>query len=328
MLNSKSRLRALSTDLEPGALVSRDFEIVELAGRGSFSTVYKAHQLSRGRGLIALKILHRGIQRQLEKNAGGPIRNPYLKEQLLCERLLDTAVCPVLAVGETLEGRFYVALEWAPGVTLEEHMRQNRSGLHGRQAVDIIVALGRTLQAMHGAGVIHRDLKPDNIMVDVRPDKHLTVSVLDFGIAKLVDEVDGSDVDSMLVGTPAWMSPEQAAGDPTDPRSDIFSMAAITYLLLTGARHIQLSGLGSNSEDYISYLLGDRALPTRPASGMNPAVPRQVDKLLAWGLHRDPARRPQAVGNLMEELVPVLHTHEPPELRPGLLARAKKLLIR
>ncbi len=319
-LSTRNRIIAHSTDLETGAVVDRDFEIVALAGRGSFSTVYEARQRSKNRRPVALKVLHRGIQSQIEK-INGRTRNPYLKEQFLCQRLKDTAVCRVLKVGATLEGRYYAALEWAGGVTLEEHMQLNRSGLDAVQASDIIAQLGRTLVVMHDNRVIHRDLKPSNIMIALNGEGHAEARILDFGIAKLADEVDVVREDDMLVGTPAYMSPEQAAGEATDYRSDIFSLGAIAYEILTGSRHIQLDfGPGRNSEEYVTYLLSDKRIPAKRASAVNHQLSREIDLILNRALNRDPAMRPPSVDLLMEELIPALHAAEPVP-KQGLLAR-------
>ncbi len=298
---------------------------MDLAGRGSFSTVYRALQRSRKSRPVALKVLHRGIQSQIEK-ASGRSRNPYLKEQFLCQRLKDTAVCRLIKVGATLEGRYYAALEWAGGVTLEEHMQANRAGLDLVQASDVIAELGRTLITMHQNRVIHRDLKPSNIMIDVQNGNRPEVRILDFGIAKLADEDENLRDDDMLVGTPAYMSPEQAAGDVTDARSDIFSLGAITYEMLTGSRHIQLDAKpGRNSEDYVNYLLSSSRLPTNPASKVNGALTNTIDEILARALNRDPVNRPPTVEMLLDELMPALHASEPVE-KVGLLARWRRLV--
>lgn len=312
--------------MEPGAVVDRDFEVVKLAGRGSFSTVYEAHQRSRKNRRVALKVLHRGIQQSLEKQAGH-VRNPYLKEQLLCQRLKDTSVCRVIKVGATMEGRYYVALEWAKGLTLDEYMKDHKKGLPTYLAADVIVQLGKTLGVMHKSRVIHRDLKPSNIMVQPRPDK-LLVKVLDFGIAKLADEDElAGGEDALLVGTPSFMSPEAAAGLPTDRRSDIFSLAAIAYELLTGSRHIQLEYAHRNSQDYIGYLLSDKPIPSFPASASRPELPLEVDRALARALSRIVEHRPDGVEKFLEELVPTLHAFERPQPEGNLLRRTWRKLV-
>ena len=114
-----SRIQSHTSDLAPGAVVNRDFAIEIVVGRGAFSTVYRAVQRSRKDRPVAVKVLHRGIQNLIEQEAGR-VRNPYMKEQLLCQRLKDPAVCRVVKVGTTEDGRYFVALEWAAGVTLED----------------------------------------------------------------------------------------------------------------------------------------------------------------------------------------------------------------
>ena len=322
-----SRIQAHSNDLAPGAIVDRDFQIVSLAGRGSFSTVYRALQRSRRQRLVALKVLHRGIQQELLRQAGRH-RNPYLKEQLLCQRLKDSAVCRVIKVGSTQEGRFYVAMEWALGTTLEAHLSRERGPMPLRAAADVIVQLGRTLDNMHSSRIVHRDLKPGNIMLHVQPSGSMEVKIIDFGIAKMEDENDNIDGDQLLVGTPAYMSPEQAAGLRTDPRSDIFSLGAVTYEMLTGKRHIQLERPRSSSDGYVDYLRSGRPLPTVPPSQMNPSLGPAVDDILGRALARASDRRPKNMVEFLDAMIPSLHASEPEAPRLSLLRRTWLRLTR
>ena len=122
------------------------------------------------------------------------------------------------------------------------------------------------------------------------------------------------------------MSPEQAAGKFTDPRSDIFSVAAIAYELLTGSKHIQPAKLRCTSDDYVAHLLGGEPLPTRRASELRPEIPELADEALAAALSRDWNERPPDVSLFVDDLVVVLRAYGPPLGRPGLFRRTLKLL--
>ena len=308
-------------DFPPGAIVDRDFELESLAGRGSFSTVYRARQLSRKSRIVAVKILHRGIQHQLHRQSGYH-RNPYLKEQLLCQRLRDQAVCRVLKVGATDEGRYYVAMEWADGITLDRHMKRYTGGMPMQDVADVLEQLGRAVAEMHGSRVIHRDLKPDNLMLKELPSGRLSLKILDFGIAKLLDEDDVIDTDTQfLVGTPAYMSPEQAAGKFTDPRSDIFSVAAVAYEMLTGRRHIDFDTPHRTAEDYVTHLLSEAPLPTCPARERRPDLPGEIDEAISEALSRDWNRRPERIEMFTDDMAVTLRAYGPRRVPVGLFKR-------
>jgi serine/threonine-protein kinase len=309
-------LQQLPSDLAPGTNVD-GFVVGEIVGRGSFSTVYLAtHEDWMGR-MIAFKVLHPGIQRRLKE--GGRTQNPYAKEQMLCRRLNDAAVCRVLKVGSTRKGLYYAALEWADGDLLETHIKAHPNGMPMWEIAAVLGQLGRVVAEMHIQRVIHRDIKPANIILQHRGHASLNVKILDFGIAKLLDEDDGStDPGEIMIGTPRYMSPEQAAGEMTRPRSDIFSMAAVAYEMATGKRHIQPARRGA--EGYIEILLGVAPIPLEPITKLRPDLPEAAAAMISKGLSRDPDERPASVKAFLADILPHLQGRDfPPE--PGLLQR-------
>ncbi|MBT9555492.1 MAG: serine/threonine protein kinase [Myxococcales bacterium] len=315
------RIAPHAADWPAGHVVAKDFEIVALAGRGSFSTVYEAVQLSRQRRRVALKVLHAGIQHELERRADGVIENPYLREQALIQRLSSPVVCRVHRVG-LHEGRYFAAIEWADGHTLDRVIADKKGHVRLTFAADVIHQLGEALAEMHRNQVVHRDLKPSNVMVSERRGQ-VAVRLFDFGIAKLAGEADGLvGSGTLLVGTPAYMAPEQANQRVTDPRSDIFSFAAVSYELLTGQRHIQSPGAARGADIFLDYLKTDAPIPTHPATTLRPDLPEDVDDVLASALSRDRHRRPSTVERFCDDLEIVLRAAAPPARRRGFLGRA------
>ena len=311
-------------DLPPGEIVGKDFEVVRLVGRGSFSTVYEAVQLNRRRRRVALKVLHQGIQHEIERQAGSFIENPYLVEHALSERVRHPAFCRVHRVGSH-NGRFYAALQWAEGDTLDLIIQQQRGTVPLLVAAEIIAQLGGALATMHRHQIVHRDLKPANVMVSLADGK-VVVKLIDLGIAKNAGEAEDratSATQGMLVGTPAYMAPEQATGRVTDPRSDLFSFAAVVYELLTGQRHIIPPNGGRGAESYVDYLTGASSIPTHPACELRPDLPPEVDEILATALARERRKRPATVEQFCDDMEVVLRAAAPPEpvKRASFLAR-------
>lgn len=330
MLLQLTYSRTQPGDLAPKDMVDEDFEIVETVGRGAFSTVYRAVQKSEENRYVALKLLHSGIQQSLERKEGIQ-PNPYVTEEALLARLSHPAICKVHRLGITDSGRWYSAMEWVEGETLGAVVRRHRTGLPLIAVADIIAQLGSVLSEMHKLQVVHRDLKPANLMLEGTSSRReaLTVRLLDFGLARLAGEDDSiGGTETLLVGTPAYMSPEQARGGPIDPRSDIYSLATVAYELLTGKRPIQLDKHHIHGDDYVSYLKSDTPLPTTQATKIRPELPEDVDDILNTGLARERHMRPATVERFCDDLEVVLRAHAPATPRPNLLGRALKRLKR
>ena len=301
------RMTPHASDLKPGEVVDRDFVVDEVVGRGSFSTVYRSRQRSRKDRIVAVKVLHKGMQNEIERLAGH-VRNPYLKEQMLCHRLKDPTVCRVIKVGRTDDGRYFAAMEWAEGTTLEHYLRDRETGMDLHVVAAVLDPITRALSEMHLQRVIHRDIKPSNIILRDTESSRPRVKILDFGVAKILDE-DDTDLGAtdLLVGTPAYMSPEQAATIRTDTRTDIFSLGAITYEMITGRRHIQVPR--NASDGYTDYLL-DPALPvpTVPADAIRSDLPEGLSMVLDAALDRDPNNRPPTVEIFFDTIDPLLRS--------------------
>ncbi|HEV7240377.1 MAG TPA: protein kinase [Thermoanaerobaculia bacterium] len=202
------------------------YRILSLIGAGGMGEVYLADDEKLGRR-VAVKILPEAVSRDEEAKLR------MLREARAVAALDHPNVCTIYEVGEH-EGRPYIAMQFVEGETLFERLKQSR--LSPSECVDIATQVAAALDEAHSHGVIHRDIKPMNIMITVRGQ----VKVLDFGLAKFDRQVDPStDLKSrtgIVTGTAPYMSPEQLRGSPVDARSDIFSLGVVLYEMATGAR--------------------------------------------------------------------------------------------
>jgi serine/threonine-protein kinase len=258
-------------------------------GRGGMATVYLARDTELDRP-VALKIL-------AESLAGdAAFRKRLLREARLAARLSHPNVVNVYDVGESEDGRPYVVMECVEGVTLAELLNE-RGRLPADEAVGLAVQACRGLAHAHAAGLVHRDVKPQNLLL--REDG--TLKVADFGIARAAESTALTQAGTVL-GTAAYLAPEQAAGEEVTAAADVYSLGAVLYELLTG------------QPPYVAASLPDLAAKQAkgaiaPISELAPHVPRRVEDAVMRSLARDPGYRPSA-DTLSRELTPELH--EPP----------------
>ena len=209
-----------------GELVEDRYRIEAVIGRGAMGTVYRARHVGMGRE-VAIKVLHDHL-----------VRDPVMvkrfdREAAIAARLSHRNVVGVIDIGATAHGDRMMVLELARGETLAAIAA--RGPMAGERVVPLVVQLLRGLEHAHALGLVHRDLKPENVIVE-RAD---VVRIVDFGMAVLRDasgDPAGLRVTElgMLLGTPAYMAPEQALGEAPDPRTDLFALGVIVYELLAG----------------------------------------------------------------------------------------------
>lgn len=210
-----------------GRTIAGKYEIVSRLGSGGMGTVYRCkHSLLPGRD-FALKLLHP------EMSANTKVRARFLREGEVLLGLNHSSIVAVRDLGLTDDGQIYLCLDFCEGVLLSEVL-ERRKRLAPADALRITEMLLEGLAVAHRAGVIHRDLKPENIMVGAGAKDQLSVRILDFGIAHLSD-ADATDLtQGMIIGTPRYMSPEQAWGEEIDARSDLYSVGLILFEMLAG----------------------------------------------------------------------------------------------
>jgi Tol biopolymer transport system component len=262
------------------------YELVEQLGEGGMGIVYKARDVRLGR-FVALKVLAPGKASDPERRAR------FIKEARAASALDHPNVLTVHEIG-CEDGVDFIVTEYLPGKTLAQLIP--RRGIPPREALRWAVSIVDALAATHAAGVIHRDLKPANVMVT---DSGL-VKILDFGLAKLVDPapVTGREEtqtiltkEGVVLGTCAYMSPEQAEGREVDPRSDVFSFGAVLYEMVTGTKAFARESPSAT----IAAVLRDDPKPACEISGN---VPPELDRVIHRCLRKDPAKRFQSMANL------------------------------
>jgi len=267
------------------------YRVRERIGEGGMATVWRAVEQSTGRE-VALKF---ATNHQL---ATGASRARFEREVRLAERLDHAHICRVLNHG-LREGVCYYAMELVRGRPLDEFVTARR--LSVRQTLAVMLPICRAVEYAHGRGVIHRDLKPGNILVDDDAQPH----VLDFGIAHAMDEPAPALVAPAAAGragTPAYMSPEQAAGRDEDlgPTSDVYSLGVILYRLLTGQSPHDLRGAGF---DVMRRVATEPVLPPQQA---RPDLDPRLAAVLRKALAHDPADRYPSAAGLAEDLAAFL----------------------
>ena len=271
-----------SSLLELGRVLGHRYEILQLLGEGGMGTVYKARDREVDR-LIALKV----IRPELAQNADALHR--FKQELVLARQVTHRNVIRIFDLGEA-DGMKFITMEFIDGRDLKSLIRE-KGKFTPRNAIQIVVQVCKALEVSHAEGVIHRDLKPQNIMVDEQGK----VSVMDFGIARSTEMVGGMTQTGALVGTPEYMSPEQAKGQHLDARSDLFSLGIIFYELLTGYSPFK-------ADTAMATLWKRTHEAARPPIELEPGIPRAVSDMVVKCLEIDRERRYQSVAEFAKDL--------------------------
>jgi len=272
------------------------YQVLHLLGAGGMGEVWLAEDTRLGRQ-VALKLLPARLARDPE------LARRLTQEARAASALNHPNIVTVHDVGEH-EGRFYVVSEYVEGVSLRERMRPGLLLIN--EAVEIACQMAEALGAAHAKGIVHRDIKPENIML--RPDGR--VKVLDFGIAKRISGVASDDVVSAtrpgaVVGTVAYLSPEQARGLPVDARTDLWSLGVVLYEMMTGKRPFA----GETAADLLSSILSRDIEPIiRVRAGVN----RGLGQVVARALAKDREARWQTMAQLSAELRRYEALEQPP----------------
>lgn len=211
---------AAKGQLEPGTVLAERFEILQLLGQGGMGAVYKARDTELER-LVALKLIRPELASHPE------ILRRFKQELILAREVTHRNVIRIFDLGQA-QGIKFITMEYVEGRDLKSLIHE-KGKFTAEEAVPIVMQIAAALEAAHTAGVVHRDLKPQNVM----SDKDGRVYVMDFGIARSLEH-QGMTQTGALMGTPEYMSPEQAKGEKVDARSDLFALGIIFYEMLTG----------------------------------------------------------------------------------------------
>lgn len=273
-----------SFSLQPGAR-SRlgKFELLVELGSGSFGVVFRARDTELDR-VVAVKLLRAG------RLASRADLDRFLREARSAAQLKHPGIVSLYEIGQTADGASYLVEEFVEGLTLADRLEKDR--IPPRQAAELVALVADALDYAHRHGVIHRDVKPSNILLDDRGRPHL----MDFGLAKR--EIDDKPMtpDGEVLGTPAYLSPEQAEGDShsVDNRSDVYSLGVVLYEILTGERPFR-----GNRRMLLLQVLEDEP---RPPRRLNDRIPRDLETICLRAMAKNPAKRYQSAGDLADDL--------------------------
>jgi eukaryotic-like serine/threonine-protein kinase len=277
-----------------GITIGGQFSVDSVLGGGAFGTVYRGRQLGLDRP-VAIKVPTSAIV------ADPVMAKRFAREARSAARITHPGVVAIYAVGELDDGRPYLAMEFVDGESLDKIL--TGGPLPPERALSIIRAISAALAETHAADVVHRDLKPSNIVW--RRDRHGDdrITIVDFGIAA---SKPGTTADATrlthngLIGTPNYMSPEQAHGDDVDARSDLYAVGCLLFELVTNAPPFEGTG--------IEVLLAHLGRPAPVPSERHPGVPAAIDELCARLLAKKPEDRPQNADAVVEAVDAALAT--------------------
>ncbi len=274
------------------------YEIQAELGRGGMGVVYAARQVAADR-IVALKTIRPGQD--------GPTRERFRREAKAAAVLRHTGVIEIFEVGEAAAGPYF-SMEYCPDGNLDEYLRGRPLG--GEEASRLVSSLARAVAAAHDLGLLHRDIKPGNVMLaasrlsheteegaaeERRPLAYFLPKLTDFGLAKRVGD-DKLTQTGMLMGTPSYMSPEQASGEPDlGPASDVYALGAVLYECLTGRPPF----LAATPMLTLAMVIDQEAVPPRR---LRPDLPKDLETICLKCLEKNPDRRYVIAGELADDL--------------------------
>jgi serine/threonine protein kinase len=285
---------AASPSLSPAALAALGvrYEILGEAGHGSMGNVYKARDRETGE-TVALKLLKPEIA------SDQAMMDRFKNELLFARKITHKNVCRVYEFNR-VAGIAYTSMEFVEGESLRSVLNRF-GGLPQRKATDLALQICSGLKEAHAQGIVHRDLKPENVMIDGQGN----VKIMDFGIARSMEA--GTRLTGSMVGTPAYMAPEQVAGKPVDYRTDIYSLGLILYEMFTGTPAF-------SADNSIAVALKQMREDPPPPHNIEPNIPAATERVILKCLEKDPAKRFQSIADLESQFRPAVPVMPPPRM--------------
>ena len=269
-----------------------DWNITSRLGGGGMGVVYEAKTDQGDR--VAIKTLKPAFANDRE------LVGRFLGEARALKAIRHRAMVDILSIGELGDGTHYMVMEFLEGRSFEEVIAKG-APLDPREVMTWMVEILDALEAVHAAGVIHRDLKPSNLYL-ARNGSGAQVKLIDFGIAKHTGSSGHGapkTLVSAIVGTPDYMSPEQVNGEPVTAASDLYALGCVMFEMLTGK-------LPFEEESSVKKMLSHVERPAPRASSVLKTLPRAIDDLVEWTMHKEPARRPASARALKERIEELL----------------------
>jgi tRNA A-37 threonylcarbamoyl transferase component Bud32 len=265
-----------------GRVIDDRYEVLARIGEGGMGVVYQARQTSIDR-MVAIKMLNQ----QMAQDPNWVQR--FYNEAKACSQLQHPNTIRMFEFGQTRDGRLFMAMEFLDGPSLRDVMDQGP--MQPARMLKILIQACASLAEAHAIGIIHRDIKPDNVFLLNMPGSPDFVKVLDFSVAKLLQDNQGMKTQAGVVfGTPQYMSPEQSRGLPLDARSDLYALGILGYEMVTG----RVPFNHDNAMMVLQMHLRD-PIPPLPAH-----LPPAVQQIITTALDKDPNRRHQSAGEMMQ----------------------------
>jgi serine/threonine protein kinase len=275
------------------AVLSQRYEILGEAGHGSMGSVYKARDRETGE-TVALKLLKPEIA------SDQMMMDRFKNELLFARKITHKNVCRFHEFNRT-GGVAYTSMEFVEGESLRSVLNRF-GGLPVRKALEVAQQICSGLQEAHAQGIVHRDLKPENVMIDAQGN----VKIMDFGIARSMEA--GTRLTGSMVGTPAYMAPEQVAGKAVDYRTDVYSLGLILYEIFTGTPAFQ-------AENAVAIALKQMRESPAPPHEVEPTISAAVERAVLKCIEKEPSKRFQSVADLKNALKG--SASAPPQTKPA-----------
>ena len=264
-----------------GELIAGRYELEELVGSGGMSSVYRAHDRLLER-TVALKILHEQFTRDDD------YVERFRREARAVAQLAHPNIVTVIDRGEQ-DGRQFIVFEYVDGMNLKELMTQE-GPLSPREAIELALQVARGLSFAHESGLVHRDVKPQNVLLDIDGRAKVT----DFGIAHAVD-VDGMTITGTIMGTSNYIAPEQARGQPVDEQTDVYSLGCVLYELLVG-------DVPFDGDNFVAVAMRHVNDPVPSVRDVRPEVPPRLDWAIQQAMAKDHDERFESMADFAAEL--------------------------
>ncbi len=246
-----------------GRVVDGRYQVEAIIGKGGMGTVYACRHVVVGKP-FAMKVLRQGVEQT------GDVLQRFIREAQTANSVRSRHIVEMTDFGQLPSGQFYVTMELLEGMDLGKGLK---SDLGREQLIHVFVQCADVLELTHQRGIVHRDLKPDNIFLVTEEGDPLFVKLLDFGIAKALHAgPSGLTETGVVLGTPYYMSPEQARGEEVDARTDIYSLGVIMYRAFTG----KLPFMADSAVGVLTRHLTEAPAPPSRVSGVEPAIERVI----------------------------------------------------